>query len=429
MDSDFPVSVEDARAALTSWRPDIDLLIGHRVGRAEGPRRELMSWAYNRLIRRMFDLQVRDVNFAFKLVRRSLLTQMRLHSEGSFVDAEILLEARRLGARLREFGMRYHPRTAGSSTAASTRVVAGILRELMQYGRRSAGWRGAARLIVNADDFGLCDAINQGVIAAFDHGIVTSASILPTGESFEQAVRLARDRPGLSVGVHLALTQTRPVLSPEAVPSLIDGGGSLPASWGEFLGRHIRGAIQRREVEAELRAQIENVLGAGLEVSHLDSHEHVHVAPGVLPMVARLAAEYGIGAVRCPGQRRHQAVDRPWMRSLRRRAQGLALRAACRLAPRVLRRHGLRWASDFRGFTEAGSWTSEALCRAIAKLDGGVAEICCHPGADDGVDAQLGWGYRWEQELGALTSDEVRAAVAENGVRLTSYREWELEGW
>jgi hopanoid biosynthesis associated protein HpnK len=423
MDSDFPVSAEEAREAIRRFTPDCDLLIGYRVGRAEGPRRELMSWTYNRLIRWTFGLRVRDVNFAFKLIRRSLLQQMRLRSEGSFIDAELLLEANRLGGRIQEVGLRYHPRVAGVSTAASSRVVVRILGEALRYwGRQRAGALGPAGVIINADDFGLCAAVNQGVVQAFDHGVVTSVSILPTGEAFAQAAELARSRPSLDLGVHLALTQTRPLSPPEAVPSLVNSRGEFAPSWPAFVARYLRGGVRRDEIEAELRAQIERSYQAGLSVSHLDSHQHLHVLPGILPLVTKLAAEYGIGALRYPCQRRRwAAIGGPGR--LRRQVEGRALAAVCRLGATRLRSNGLLLTDDFRGFGEAGAWDRESLSRAVASLDAGLTEICCHPGADDRIAHRFPWGYRWEQELAALTSLEVATAVAASGVTLTSFRD------
>ena len=418
MDSDFPVGIEDARAALGLFADDGDLLIGNRLGRAEGPRREIMSWTYNRLIRWVFGLHVRDVNFAFKVIRRPILRQMRLQSEGSFIDAELLLEATRLGARLRETSIQYHTRTAGVSKAASPRVVLRIFSEMWRYWlRRRAGRVGPASLIVNADDFGLCQAVNRGVARAFDEGIVTSASMLVAGDAFDQAVELARDRPGLDLGIHLSLTQTRPTSPPARVPSLLGADGRLQPNWRAFLSRYVRKGVPTAEVEAELRAQIEKALATGLSFSHLDSHQHLHVLPGVLPVVVRLAGDYGIGAVRDPSQGR--AIDKPRGRRL---AELLALRAACRLSRSAVTGNGLVVADDFRGFTEAGRWNSESLAETIYTLESGLTEIGCHPGADDAIDSDLGWGYRWEQELAALTSAQVAAAVSQGGVRLTTYR-------
>jgi len=424
MDSDFPVTAEEARAALRQWSPDIDLVIGYRLGRAEGPRREIMSFTYNRLIRWMFGLHVRDVNFAFKLVRRSLLQQMRLRSEGSFIDAELLLEAARLGAHMREVGMRYHARTAGVSTASGTRVVIRILGEIRRYRRRRrAGVTGPATVIVNADDFGLCHAVNEGVAEAFDRGIVTSASLLAPGDAFDEAAALARARPALDLGVHLTLTQTRPLSPPTDIPSLVTKEGRFPPDWRSFLARYLRGGVRRRHIETELRAQIERVRQAGLDISHLDSHQHLHMLPGVLPIVVRLAAEYGVGALRYPNQRRSHTVGGGVGARLRRRAEGAALRLLCRSGRRLVAANGLLVPDDFRGFSEAGAWDEESLAGALSDLDGGLTEIGCHPGADDGIDDELHWGYHWERELRAFTSPEVAAAIEQNHVLLATYRD------
>ncbi|MFB3880782.1 MAG: ChbG/HpnK family deacetylase [Armatimonadota bacterium] len=419
MDSDFPVSVEDARAALHLLGDDTDMLIGYRLGRAEGPRRELMSWTYNRLIRWTFGLRVRDVNFAFKLIRRSLLEQMRLRSEGSFIDAELLLEAARLGARIREVGIQYHSRTAGVSTAAGYRVVLRIFGEMWRYWlRRRLGRVGPASLIVNADDFGLCEPVNRGIAEAFDRGIVTSASLLAGGEAFDQAVMLARRRPELDLGVHLSLTQTRPVAPPDRIPTLMGAAGRLHPDWRSFLSHYVRRRISRAEVEIELRAQLERARASGLPFSHLDGHQHLHALPGVLSIVVRLAQEYGLGAIRFPWQRRAARGG-----GAQRAAQLLALQAACALGRSLVTGNGILVADDFRGFAEAGAWHQASLADTIFGLDSGLTEICCHPGADDGIDSSLGWRYHWEQELGALTSPEVSAAVEQSGVRLTTYRE------
>ena len=423
MDSDFPVSVDEARQAIQQFGPDCDMLIGYRLGRAEGPRREIMSWTYNRLVRRSFGLRVRDVNFAFKLIRRSLLQQMRPRSQGSFIDAELLLEAIRLGARIKQVGIRYHPRVAGVSTAASNRVVIRILGELWRYWRsRCANAVGPAGVVINADDFGLCQAVNQGVVAAFEHGIVTSASILPTGEAFAHAAEMARPRPELDLGVHLCLTQSSPLSPPGTIRSLVDAQGRFPATWSAFLSRYLLGRIRRRDVETEMRAQIERVRESGLGVSHIDSHQHLHMLPGILPVVAGLAHEYGIGALRYPRQKRDQAPARGLAR-LRRRAAERVLLAACRLGARGRQLDSLLTADDFRGLAEAGHWDSDSLARTVADVDGGLTEICCHPGVDDGIGDRFPWGYQWEQELAALTSREVASAVAESRVTLTTYRD------
>ncbi|HEY3284572.1 MAG TPA: glycosyltransferase family 2 protein [Armatimonadota bacterium] len=132
IDSDLPVDMWDVRRALPLLQ-EADVVIGYRIGRAEGFRRELMSFVYNRLIRATTGLRVRDVNFAFKLFPASLAKKTKLTSEGSFIDAELLIEARRAGLRIAELGLEYHERTAGVSTLASYRVVLKVLGEMSTY--------------------------------------------------------------------------------------------------------------------------------------------------------------------------------------------------------------------------------------------------------------------------------------------------------
>jgi hypothetical protein len=130
--------MDDALNAIPLTRK-ADIVIGWRKSRAESWRRTVMSGIYNWIIRRFFRLHVRDVNFAFKLVRRELLEQILLTSEGSFIDAELLLEMKRIGARIAEIGMDYCPRVAGVSTLASNDVVLVMLREMFRYRMEAHG--------------------------------------------------------------------------------------------------------------------------------------------------------------------------------------------------------------------------------------------------------------------------------------------------
>jgi glycosyltransferase involved in cell wall biosynthesis len=138
MDSDLPIRMDDALDAVP-LAEKAHIVIGWRKSRAESWRRAVMSWAYNRLVRLVFGLRVRDVNFAFKLFRRSLYEKTLLTSEGSFIDAELLVEVQRQGVRIAEIGMDYHPRVAGESKLASYGVVLKILSEMLRYRMETYG--------------------------------------------------------------------------------------------------------------------------------------------------------------------------------------------------------------------------------------------------------------------------------------------------
>ncbi|MBO0720457.1 MAG: glycosyltransferase family 2 protein [Blastocatellia bacterium] len=113
-----------------------NIVIGYRATRGDGLRRWLLSLGYNLIFSTVFGLHVRDVNFACKLIPRRALRGMRLDSEGSFIDAELLLECRRQGFAITEFPLTYYPRTRGLSTLSRPRVIVGILSEMLKYARR-----------------------------------------------------------------------------------------------------------------------------------------------------------------------------------------------------------------------------------------------------------------------------------------------------
>jgi hopanoid biosynthesis associated protein HpnK len=269
------------------------------------------------------------------------------------------------------------------------------------------------KLIVNADDFGVSEAVNRGIAEAHDRGIVTSASLMATGPAFEHAVELARSRPRLAVGVHLVLTEHRPLSG--AVPSLVRADGAFEPHLAQLLRRRLQGRISLPEVRRELDAQIRRVRAAGISVGHLDGHQHAHVLPGVARIVAELAAEYGIAAVRYPVER-----VRGYMLRSARHAARVAEQTALGLfsASSPLKR--LRRSDDFVGFYFGGRLDETNLMTVLASLPAaGTVELMCHPG-DEGMRPVADWQYAWVAERDALTSPRVRALIKARGIRLAS---------
>ena len=136
-DADLPCDLQElGRAVRLLEYQEADLLSAYRFDRtSEGPLRTLYSFVYNLLVRVVFRLHVKDVNFSFKLFRRRLLDRIELRSEGSFIDAELLIRARRVGASIIQIGVDYFPRSRGISTLSSVGVIATILAEM------AAMWR------------------------------------------------------------------------------------------------------------------------------------------------------------------------------------------------------------------------------------------------------------------------------------------------
>lgn len=253
-------------------------------------------------------------------------------------------------------------------------------------------------LIVNADDFGFTRDVNAGIVQAHREGILTATTLMGTGAAFDDAVRLARENPSLDIGCHLVLIGEPPF--PQTVAKLI------PAV---MLG-------QIRIYDA-FAAQVRRILDAGIQPTHLDTHKHTHLLPQVLDAVARISEEFRIPWVRRPFDFPTQPGGVGWKnRLMRLRAGGFA---------RTLAKHGCRSTDWFSGFRMTGNYNADALAAVIRALPEGSTEFMCHPGLLGPELARAGTRLKQsrQEELAALTSPEVRAALEQSGVRLASYRD------
>ncbi len=134
-DGDLPCDLGYIKEALPLLG-QADVVIGYRTTRRENLLRGIYTSAYNFLIRALFRIRVRDVNFAFKVFTRPVVEAMDLRSEGSFIDAEMLAEVVRHGFRIEQIPIIYTPRVAGVSTLAKPRIILRIFGEMFRYWRR-----------------------------------------------------------------------------------------------------------------------------------------------------------------------------------------------------------------------------------------------------------------------------------------------------
>jgi predicted glycoside hydrolase/deacetylase ChbG (UPF0249 family) len=267
-------------------------------------------------------------------------------------------------------------------------------------------------LVVNADDFGLTKGVCHAILRAGRDGIVTSTSVLATGPALAGALPALRDS-GLGIGAHLsAVGHHPPLLSSREIPSLVDRDGRLADSWRPFLIRLARGRIDLEDLEREFDAQLAALRGAGVEISHLDTHQNLHLWPPVARVLVELAGRWNVRALRVT-------------RSNGRSPLAVAVRVFSRRLAHRAQRAGLTVPEASAGFDEAGRLDRDHLLRVIAQLASSraaTAELACHPSERDDADlASLHWGYRWSDELEALTAPDVRSAVHRAGFRLATF--------
>ncbi len=286
------------------------------------------------------------------------------------------------------------------------------------------------RLVVNADDFGMADSINQGILEAHRRGIVTSATLLANGAAFERAVEIAKATPKLGVGVHLNLTQGRPIADPASLRSLVNRKGEFCRQPAALLRGVLSGRVKLAEVERELSAQIEKVRGAGIAITHLDGHKHVHMLPGIFRIVVRLAKSYGIAGVRWASERRGGLWgllrrNRPAAAGIvRQSVKSRALAFMTRDSRAMLREAGLHFPMHFYGITQTGFLNDQELGVILRTLEEGTSELMCHPGCADPQMETTMTRLRAERqrELDALTRPETVQLTARLGIELIDYR-------
>lgn len=276
------------------------------------------------------------------------------------------------------------------------------------------------KLIINADDFGLHEQVNEGIIKGHETGLITSTSIMPSGQAFDHAVQLARQNPRLGIGVHLTLVAERTLTEPRMVPSLVDNEGKMPANYSKFLTSFVTGRVRLSEIRTELTAQVEQVRSQGVNITHLDSHQHLHVFPGIIDIVLDIARKFDIKAIRIPDEPYlflHQgAVARVMARN------GLTFLA--RAARKKASNCGLVAPDHFFGMVSGGNMSEDSLAFIIEHLPEGVSEVMMHPGSDNAImSAAYGWPYHWQEELQAAVSPTVKQIVRDKGVDMISFGE------
>ncbi|MER3476973.1 MAG: hopanoid biosynthesis associated protein HpnK [Leptolyngbya sp. ERB_1_2] len=271
---------------------------------------------------------------------------------------------------------------------------------------------------INGDDFGFSTGVNQAIIAAHQQGILTSTSLMVTGEAVDEAIELAASNPSLAVGLHLVLGMGRSVLSPAQIPNLVDAEGNFPDDPGRAGLSYQFNAKARRELPLEIRAQLEKFRQTGLNLSHVDGHLHLHSHPVVLRHLVNLAEEFAIREIRLPSEELSIALKIDRSDWLTKTVGSLVFTGLRRDGEKLLKKHQIQFADRVYGFLQTGRITESYLLELIPKITADVIEIYSHPAIaipGEPSNAPLSLGFA---ELEALLSDRVRATLKQHGFEL-----------
>lgn len=244
------------------------------------------------------------------------------------------------------------------------------------------------RLIINADDFGLTAGVSEGIIFAMKEGIVTSTTVMMNMPAAKKGIRKALKEGITKMGVHLTLTCGKPVVGKNKILSLVDKEGSFYKKIAMLPF-----PPNFKELEIELRAQIEKFLGTGMKLTHFDSHHHIQRYSNLKVLVGMLAKEYDVPL------RHTNENEKKYFTSM-----GLETPAF--------------FSEDFYG----SNISSESFKRIINSFPDGTIEIITHPGfIDEEIKKTSTYSKERLQESKILTSTEIKTWVLENNIRLIDY--------
>lgn len=268
---------------------------------------------------------------------------------------------------------------------------------------------GTKLIVVHADDLGETHAVNAAAIKALEMGTINSASLMVPCPWFPEIADYAKSHPDADFGLHLTLTSERvyyrwgPVASADKVPSLVDENGYLYHDWEH------NEPVKAKEVEVELRAQIERALAMGVRPTHLDSHQYRLIMSGkdLFQVMLRVAHEYKLPIF----VTRDWFTDHPYLQES--------------LGPGdVVLDHTVTIEPD----VPPEKW-AEFYTTALKNLKPGVTEFVIHPGFDDeelraATRERSTWGSAWRQrDYDFFTSDQFREILAQQKIRLITWRE------
>ncbi len=275
-------------------------------------------------------------------------------------------------------------------------------------------------LIINADDFGLCEGVNNGIAQAHTKGVLTSTTLMANMPLAADAVKIAKEFPNLGVGIHLNLTDGSPLSKEPVVSLLVDGKGQFKFKPNELAKKSILGFRFRKAIKTELSAQVQWAVEMGIKPTHLDSHKHIHSFPVIYPIVCSIARQFNIRAIRYTYEP-PMVLDLPWPPIDKESRKRLRITRIMAKINRLQNPQFFKTKATF-GIAHTGKidlYFFNTLASAILPP---VAEVMTHPGFLNGLDKiRTRLIEQRKVELTALCSEEVKKLFKVAGIKLIHY--------
>ncbi|MGF1489935.1 MAG: hopanoid biosynthesis-associated protein HpnK [Prochloraceae cyanobacterium] len=268
--------------------------------------------------------------------------------------------------------------------------------------------------VINADDFGISEDVNRAIARAFDRGILTSTSLMVTGDACAEAVELAKIRPKLAVGLHLVLCCGKSALPASEIPDLVDRDGNFPEDPTVAGLRYQFSRAARSQLKREIKAQLEKFQQTGLKLSHLDGHLHLHCHPVILAIISELAENFAIEFVRLPQEELNLNLSFDRADLSTKLIRSFIFDRLRQVGENIFTKKQIGFADRVYGLLQTGQISEDYLLHLIGNIKKvNLIEIYAHPDLK-------GTG---KQELAALTSKRVRECLSFHNFELTNYNE------
>ena len=278
------------------------------------------------------------------------------------------------------------------------------------------------KLVVTADDFGAAVEVNRAVERAHRDGILSAASLMVAAPAANDAVQRARAMPSLRVGLHLVLVEGKPILPVAAVPDLVDKSGNFRTDMARSGAAMFFLPKVRAQLAAEIKAQFAAFEATGLKLDHVNAHKHFHLHPTIAGLIVKLGKAHGVRGARVPLE--PQAVLARIEKHKPSGVVALTRPFALRLKSRF-RRAGISAPDQVFGLAWSGAMTPTRLAGLIENLPDGLSEIYMHPAT--GPYPGSAPGYRYDEELAALTDPALPGLIAARGIRMGGFGDFPIQ--
>ena len=273
-------------------------------------------------------------------------------------------------------------------------------------------------LIINADDFGFSQGVNAAIIQAHEEGILTSTSLMVSGDAAQEAIALAKDHPQLAVGLHLVLVCGKSVLPPSQIPHLVDSQGNFSSNPTQAGLSYQFNQATRAELRLEISAQLAKFRDSGLNLAHVDGHLHLHVHPVILNILTEFAAEFQIKFIRLPSEELSKNLKIDNRNLLTKIVWSIVFGQLRRYGEGLLKANNIKFADRVYGLLQTGDMSEKYLLGLIPQIESELVEIYSHPAL---VNTETNNGG--EVELAALLSQEVRQLLTVKDFKLSNYNQ------